>query len=168
MKFLPVILLLLGLGAGFGAGVVLAPDRPPCPEDAPAETGDLPEDCEAPEAEAADTEPDDTEPAEFVRMSNQFVIPVLEGGDVRAIVVLSLTLEVDPGATEAVFAIEPKLRDAFLRVLFDHANAGGFDGAYTAAGPMEDLRRALLEVARKTAGAVVREVLVLDLLRQES
>lgn len=168
-KLLPLLLLLLGLGAGTGAGIFLAPPPPDCPP--PGTEGEAPaEGC--PEiADEAEREPEEgsgeEEPAEFVRLNDQFVIPVLDDGEVRSLVVLSLSLEVEPGATAPVFAIEPKLRDGFLRVLFDHANAGGFDGAYTAAGPMERLRRALLETARKTAGADVRDVLILDLLRQE-
>lgn len=165
-KLLPIVLLLVGLGAGFGAGTFMAPPPPDCPADADAEAP-LPEACEDPTDNADEAAEQEAAPTEFVRMNDQFVIPVLDDGVVRSLVVLSVTLEVAPGTTAAVFEIEPKLRDNMLRVLFDHANAGGFSGAYTAAGPMERLRRALLETARKVAGSNVREVLILDLLRQE-
>ena len=46
-------------------------------------------------------------------------------------VVLSLSLEVEAGNTEAVYAREPKLRDVFLQVLFDHANSAAFSGSFT-------------------------------------
>ena len=68
---------------------------------------------------------------EYVKLNNQFVVPVVEDGRVAAMVVLSLSLEVEAGNTEAVYQREPKLRDAFLQVLFDHANVGGFCGSFT-------------------------------------
>lgn len=117
----------------------------------------------APEAKEEESE----EAADFVRMNNQFVIPVLDNGVVQSLVVMSITLEVAPGQSAAIFAIEPKLRDELLRVLFDHANAGGFRGGYTQTDRVEDLRRALLERARKTGGGSIRDVLILDLLRQD-
>ncbi|MEL7013943.1 MAG: flagellar basal body-associated FliL family protein [Pseudomonadota bacterium] len=172
-KLLPVLLLLIGTGAGFGAGIFLAPDPVECPDPSDLEGGAaLPEGCE-PEPDLAEGDEDasaeeaEAPPVEFVRMNDQIVVPVLSDGDVRSLVVLSITLEVDIGQTAAIFALEPKLRDAFLRVLFDHANVGGFDGNYTDAARMEGLRRALLEIARKTGGDVVQNVLILDLLRQD-
>ena len=102
-------------------------------------------------------------------MPTQFVVPVLEGGRVGALVVLALSLEVPVGQTDLVFTREPKLRDAFLRVLFDHANAGGFRGSFTDAATLVSLRRALLEAARKALGAdAVSDVLITDILRQDS
>ena len=169
-KLLPILLLLVGVGGGYGAGVLLAPPKTDCPEPGTVAAESLPEGCEgmADALEVAGGETSDDEgPAEFVRLNDQFVVPVLVDGEVRSLVVLSLSLEVAPGATGPVFEIEPKLRDALLRVLFDHANSGGFSGAYTAAGPMERLRRSLLETTQKIAGPVVRDVLILDLLRQE-
>lgn len=170
-KLLPVLLLLVGIAGGVGAGLVLAPEPLACPEAGDGEAGPPPEGCPPPSGPVAAGESGEEggeAPAEFVRMNDQFVIPVLRDGEARALVVLSLTLEVEPGRTGAVFEIEPKLRDALLRVLFDHANAGGFDGAYTAAGPMVRLRRALLEAAVKIGGDDIRDILVLDLLRQDT
>lgn len=172
-KLVPILLLLIGTGAGFGAGVFLAPEPAECPD--PAEVADgetVPDGCETqPPADVAEDEDASEEPeappVEFVRLNDQIVVPVLSDGNVRSLVVLSITLEVDLGQTAPIFALEPKLRDAFLRVLFDHANVGGFDGNYTDASRMESLRRALLEVARKTGGEVVQNVLILDLLRQD-
>lgn len=172
-KLVPILLLLIGTGAGFGAGVFLAPEPADCPDPAGIADGEtVPEGCKAepPDEVAEDEEPGEETEApsvEFVRLNDQIVVPVLSDGNIKSLVVLSITLEVDLGQTAPVFALEPKLRDAFLRVLFDHANVGGFDGNYTDATRMESLRRALLEVARKTGGEVVQNVLILDLLRQD-
>ena len=106
----------------------------------------------------------------YVRLDNQFVVPVIEDGRTTALVVLVLSLEVEPGdgARDAVFAREPKLRDALLRVMFDHANAGGFSGGFTAGARIEGLRAALRERARAVLGPGLRDVLILDIARQEA
>lgn len=169
---LPLVLALIGLGSGIGAGIALRP----APE-AVVTAGDEVE----PEAEAHDgmTEhaPEPTAPhapaiepdlnSEFVEMPNQFVIPLIRGDDVTAMVVLSITLEVAQGSSDAAMAREPKLRDLFLRVLLDHANTGGFDGAFTANASMQNLRGALEESARFQLGNAVSNVLITEINRQD-
>ena len=101
-------------------------------------------------------------------MNNQFVVPVVEQGRVAAMVVLSLSLEVDVGNTEAVYTREPKLRDVFLQVLFDHANMGGFSGSFTDGSNLVVLRTTLKEAATLVLGKVVTDVLITDIARQDS
>ncbi len=151
-KLVPLLLIMFGALSGGGAGYVL---RPPAP---------TPEDAPPPTAEALD-------PANraYVKLANQFVVPVMDGGRVGALVVLSLSLEVPAGKSEIAFAEEPRLRDEFLRILFDHANAGGFRGTFTDPGKLVPLRRAFLEVARKVLGAGgVTDVLITDIVRQDN
>lgn len=144
---LPLLLALLGLAGGLGAGFLLRPAHEPTAEAHP------------PEPEL---------PPEYVKLSNQFIIPVVEGGRVGSLVVLSLSLEVKPGSAEAVYAKEPKLRDSFLQILFDHANSGGFRGAFTDGSALEPLRQALVETAKATMPDVVTDVLITDIARQDS
>ena len=93
---------------------------------------------------------------------------MVESGQVAALVVVSLSLEVTAGSTETVFAREPKLRDVFLQVLFDHANAGGFRGSFTDGSNLIVLRQALKEVAMQVLGDMVSDVLIVDIARQDS
>ncbi|MFM2390928.1 MAG: hypothetical protein RLZZ437_2483 [Pseudomonadota bacterium] len=150
-KLMPILLAVLGLGAGLGAGLFLRP--------APMED-------DMAQEEAAPEEP--VEPPEFVKLSNQFVIPVLEDGRIDAMVILSINLEVTAGSTETVFQREPKLRDGFLQVMFDHANAGGFQGSFTDGANMVNLRKALFDVAESVLGDVVKDVLIVDIGRQDT
>jgi hypothetical protein len=171
-KLIPVLLALFGLGAGLGAGLLLRPaaEAPPGEEAAAhpaAEAGAAGEE-EAGEAGAGHAAADPEEAPEYVRMNNQFVIPVLEGGQVVSLVILSLSLEVQTGRSQEIYAREPKLRDAFLRVLFDHANAGGFRGAFTDGANLVVLRKALLEQARSVCGDQVHDVLISDIARQDA
>lgn len=147
---LPLILLLAGVGGGAAAGFLLRP---------------VPE--EDPDAAATAADDVEEEPPEYVRLSNQFVIPVLEDGSVTSLVILSLGLEVEPGATNTVFAHEPKLRDVFLQVLFSHANTGGFRGSFTDAANLIPLRSALSEAASGVLPDIVRDVLINDIARQD-
>jgi flagellar protein FliL len=163
---LPVLLALFGLGGGIGGGLALRKPAgnseamaDPCGAPALQDGGQ-----EAAHGEAAA----DGEPThDYVKLNNQFVVPVLKGADVAALVLLSINLEVAVGGTERVYAQEPKLRDMFLQVLFDHANAGGFDGAFTASNTMDVLRHALLEAAQTVLGADVSDVLIIDIVRQD-
>ena len=158
-RLLPLLLAAIGTGAGVGAAVLMpapAPEPPvetaectPSEDDEPAVAAPAPED------------------VEYVRLANQFVVPVLEQGRVGAMVVLSLSIEATAGAREAVFAREPKLRDALLQVLFDHANMGGFDGSFTRSGNLDLLRRSMAEVAREVMPGTIRNVLIVEIARQD-
>lgn len=173
-KLIPVILALVGLGGGVGAGLFLRPA--PAPEEHaaegstdPAKTGEHGEAPPEGEGAAADHEgePEDGAP-EYVKMNNQFVVPVVKDGLVSAMVVLSVSIEVEAGNTEAVYQREPKLRDVFLQVLFDHANTGGFSGSFTDGANLIVLRTSLKEAATLVMGSVVRDVLITDIARQDS
>lgn len=152
---LPVVFLVFGLGVGGGAGFLFAPKTPTV-----CEHGDCSTKAGEEKTEAKDT-------PEYLRLQNQFVVPVVRDELVRSLVVLSLSLETKPDAIDLIYAVEPKLRDAFLRVLFDHAHMGGFDGAFTESGRLSLLRVALLEAAQATVGKEVTDILITDIVRQE-
>ena len=152
-KLLPLLLALIGLAAGVGAGFFLRP-APPNPAEA--------------EKAAEEAAQEEAVPPDYVKLSNQFVVPVIEGGRVASMVLLSLSLEVKAGSSDTVYAREPKLRDMFLQVLFDHANVGGFRGSFTDGSNLVQLRRALKEKATSVLGDVVTDVLITEIARQDS
>lgn len=190
MKILvPLAFAVVGVGAGVGAGVMLRPDAADAhaPADghaAEAEThAEPPADAHAEPAEHGDTAHDQAAPAsshddghgggagvgdQYVRLGNQFIVPVLEDARVKSLVVLSIDLEAGSSGAASIYRVEPKIRDAFLTVLFDHANAGGFNGTFTSSGSMEILRRSLREAGRKAVGEeVVGDVLITNIVRQD-
>jgi hypothetical protein len=155
-KLLPVLLFAIGTGAGIGAGLMVS---------GPAPTEDQKI------AEAPVEDPEDESPAsdsEFSKFDKQFVIPVMKSDKVASIIVVSISLEIAPGSGDRVSAREPKLRDLFLRVMFDHASMGGFRGAFTAPDTLDILRTALRETAKKELGADIRDVLITDIGRQDN
>ncbi len=174
-KLLPLLLALVGLGGGVGAGMMLRPvaDAAHTGEAGVKAAGDAGAADDAVSETAAsegegEGEGEGEALPEYVKMNNQFVVPVVEEGRVAAMVVLSLSLEVEVGNTEAVYTREPKLRDAFLQVLFDHANVGGFSGSFTDGSNLVVLRQSLKEAANLVMGGLVADILITDIARQDS
>ncbi len=174
MKILvPLILLLAGTGGGVGAAMFLAPS----PEVAAAAdpTGDCPApadtlvgvDAGRADSGAVDDQTDPIDGPEYVQLNNQFVVPVVSGDRVSALVIMTMSIEIAPGTEDTVLLHEPKIRDAFLQILFDHANIGGFDGNFTSTRNMAQLRSALRQAVRDAVGSDARDVLILDLVRQD-
>ena len=166
-KLLPILMLILGIGGGIGAGIMLAPAPEMTEVAAKGDEHDMATDEAAEDHSEAEEEEDPTEQNEFIKIKNQFVIPVVERDQMTAMVVLSLSLETKPGLSGKVHTYEPKLRDVFLRVLFDHANMGGFRGAFTRSEILDPLRTSLREEARRFLGKDVVDVLILDITRQD-
>ena len=151
-KLIPVILILLGLGAGVGAGLFLRP-APPEPDEAQTE-------------EPAAPVSADIEALELFEFPSQFMVPLVVDGRIAHTVVLRVALEFTGVEAPYIEANAPRLRDALLQVMFDHANSGGFQGTFTDNATLTHLRRALLEAAQKLLGAdVARGVLITELLR---
>ena len=168
---IPLILLFVGVGGGVGAGLFLFPPEPaedsmpemalanPCgPDPTLASHGN--------EDDHASDEPATSE-KDYARLSNQFVVPIVSGNELNSLVVMSLSVEVPLGQEDIVFLREPKLRDALLQVMFEHANLGGFDGNYTAPATMRSLRDSLRAAAVETIGPDASDVLILELVRQD-
>ena len=171
-KLLPILLALLGTAAGVGAGIFLAPAHEASSETAQnsAEEGEgshAGKGDGTDHAAADENSEGDAGENQYVKLNNQFVVPVMAGDKVKSLVVLSLSLEVRLGGQEIVYSLEPKLRDVFLRTLFDHANIGGFEGNFTEIHRLDLLRRALYESARNVMGPTVVDVLITEIARQD-
>ena len=165
-KILPVLLLLIGVGGGIGAGIALKPK--PAELEMANPCGDISHDMAKQEMHDEGLADDsDDQIREYVKLNSQFLVPVVAEDLVEALVVLSLSVEVETGQSERVYSVEPKLRDAFLQVLFDHANIGGFRGEFTNAKNLDLLRKALTEVAQNIAGDPVIGILITDIARQD-
>jgi flagellar protein FliL len=148
---LPLILGLVGLAIGTGVGWMMRPA--PASNDA-----------------AADTPAYTPTPAELetIRLPQHFVVPVLLEGRVQSMMVMSLALEMGPGHGLVLAKHEPRLRAIFLQVLFDHANRGGFEGVFTSGEALTSLRRVLRDAARAEYGPALHDVLITEIMRQES
>jgi hypothetical protein len=173
-KLLPIILVLLGVAGGGAAGFFLKPAPPP-PEETDAEmaegSAEAMEKEAEPEPEPADVALDENgnpvEQFEYVRLKNQFVVPIVDGEAVKSLVVVSISLEMHLGYSDVVHTREPKLRDLFLRALFKQAQSGAFTGVFTASHFMTDLRKNLYFAARQVLGETVNDVLITEIVRKD-
>ncbi|MBO9395419.1 flagellar basal body-associated protein FliL [Shimia sp. R9_2] len=168
-KLLPIIMLLVGVGAGVGAGLALRPAPEPPAMDAEMADGAEHADEHDMKKEMKKEEKADGPPQgrEYVELVDQFIIPVVNDSSVTSLILITLTLEVDSGATERVFQAEPRIRGALLQAMFDHANIGGFNGAFTNSSKLEPLRQTFVEVAQKVYGDEISDVLIVQITRQD-
>ncbi|MBT8155142.1 flagellar basal body-associated FliL family protein [Epibacterium ulvae] len=168
-KLLPVILLVVGTAGGIGAGIMMkpAPEEHAEMDENSKEAMHKEEEMEKEAKEMAKMDPEAEPKYEYIKIQNQFVVPVVEHEELASLVVVSLSLETDIGMNEMVHAYEPKLRDVFLQVLFDHANMGGFQGAFTRSDVLATLRTALREAAQRQLGAGINDVLIVEISRQD-
>lgn len=105
---------------------------------------------------------------DYVKLNNQFIIPLVQDKSVNGLVAMSIGLELKPGYKEMVYSLEPKLRDAFLQILFDHANVGGFNGQFTDSLNLDILRNNMFFAAKKILGDKVLDILITDIARQDN
>ncbi len=159
----PVLLTVVGTGAGIGAAVLL---QPPAPKET-AKAHDCPEPENAAYAEAMPEEAPKGD-QEYVKLNNQFVVPVIAEDKISALIVIGLSIEIGAGNTETVYSHEPKLRDEFLQIMFDHAHAGGFEGAFTQSSSLDILRQELRRASRRILGEAATDVLITEIARQDA
>lgn len=160
MKILmPLLGLTLGLAGGGTAAYVFAPPTKNTEDGAP-ETHKA--------ATAATKETHNTpEQLEIVKLPSQFVVPVILDNRVRAMVVLSVAVEVETGQGDHVRALEPKLRDVYLGELFSLAALDGFRDALISRKTLELVKLALTERSKEVLGLQFVNVLVTDMSRQD-
>ena len=170
-KILPILLIVLGIVGGGAAGMFLKPPPPPPDEAAEAEKEAMAkaekkkkEEQDAEDGVEAGGPPDDRA---FVKVGRQTIIPVLDGGETRALMMFELAVDVPAESAGLVHEMEPRLRDAFLRELFQMSYTGAFLTEFTDDKVIDELRRNLTRAARRYVGEEAREVLILDVMRQE-
>lgn len=161
---IPLILVLFGLAAGAGAGWFM---RAPAPANADARDASGAAAGSQAGSAAASSRPANGG-TESLQMSNHFMVPLVEEERVQAVVVIGLALEMAAGHGVTLSRHEARLRAGFLQALFDHANMGGFEGVFTSGETLLTLRRRLRDIAREELGEPLRDVLITDLMRQES
>lgn len=164
-KLIPIVFLVLGMAAGASAALFMEKSGTPSGEEKTAPNSKTSE--KGTEIGPSENGKEGSEEKEYVRLANQFVVPVIERGKIRSLVVLTISIETSPGHQEEIFAKQPKLRDSFLEVLFDYSNTGGFAGAFTNTTALQSLKADLTRVARRELGEFVDAVLIEDIMRQD-
>lgn len=152
-KLLPILIIVIGIAAGAGAGMFLKPAPVSDPVSNHADNGS--------------TEQDEKAERSFVKIGKQTIVPVVNDGETRALMLFELAVDVPATRVDQVHEMEPRLRDAFLRELFQMSYTGAFLTNFTEERVIEELRRNLTNAARTYLGHNQAEVLILDVMRQE-
>ena len=169
-KLIPLIVMAVAAVVGVGAGKFLRSGAPVEAGLAAQDTAPAQADVEEPAMKKNPVkEPGVAGPLmDYVKLNNQFVVPIVEKDRVTSLGVLSLSIEVPEGKQDDVVKREPKVRDSFLQVLFDHANMGGFAGEFTETTAMDARLTARREISQRDLGRdTVHDVLILEIARQD-
>ena len=152
-KILPILFVVLGIVGGAGAGVFLKPTQ----HSAQDQQGER----------QVEDDPSEVTERSFVKIGRQTIVPVVQEGETRALMLFELAVDVPATKVDEVHSMEPRLRDAFLRELFQMSYTGAFLTNFTEERVIEELRRNLTSAARTYLGHNNADVLILDIMRQE-
>ncbi len=191
-KLLPIIIIVVGVLAGAGIGFVMKPaEETEHAEDASADDhgdghgeakkddghGDKKKDDHGKKADKKKKKKDshggghgkksDSPSAEYLEFRRQFIVPVVRENGVKAMLVLDLSLEMEPGTSSGAYSYEPKLRAALLETLFALSHTGLFSGEITAPEVTEVMEERLLITSRSVIGDKAKHVLTLGIVRQD-
>ncbi|MGF1500249.1 MAG: flagellar basal body-associated FliL family protein [Paracoccaceae bacterium] len=150
---LAVVMISLGIGLGLGLGSYLRSTEPSVTQDS-KHTG---------EDEGKNTQDKST----YFTIDDQIIVPIVDDGKTKALMLFELALEIPDWDPAFIRAQEPKLRDSFLRELLFISHTGAFSKKYTNERVIEKVKRKLLAAARYHLGRDVKEILILDFLRQD-
>ena len=115
----------------------------------------------------SETGQDANTPNSYLKFKRQFVVPVMNDGNIDSLVLLNLTLELNHAAPANAYTLEPKLRNAIMHTLLTLSHDGVFSHDLTSADTYDSLRAGLLEAAQNVITDGVENVLILDLARQD-
>lgn len=162
-KLIPIIVILVAGVAGGGGGFVAKSmlTKKPAP-DAHAEAG-ADEHGKKDKKKKGGHGEEDTGGTTYMKFSRQFVVPIVERGRPKSMVILDINIEVDNSLNEGAYSLEPRLRDALLTRMMSLANEGMLPQMLEDVDKMEAMKAALLETSRQIMGDAAKNVLVLDL-----
>ena len=103
----------------------------------------------------------------YMKFKRQFVIPIMDRDKIQSLVIMNINLELDKDAPQSAYTLEPKLRDAIMRELLALSHTGAFSDDLTSTETYNKLRNSLLTASQAVMKKGVKNVLILDLMRQD-
>ncbi len=185
-KLLPILIVIVALVAGAGGGFFLRLSAPAKASDADAAAaeGETAAHAASKGEEAKADAGDKKEKAEkdshgkkekkgghgeeksggavYMKFSRQFVAPIVISGKPQAMMILDVNIEIDPDVGDSIYAEEPKLRDAVLKVLLRQGATGALGSIFADPAVLEETRAQILEEARAIIGDGARSILIMD------
>jgi len=103
----------------------------------------------------------------YYKFSREFVIPIMRDGQVTALVILHIQLEVDSSIESSLFSMEPKLRDNIMTTLVEISHDGHLFDNLTEPESYESIRALVLEGLKTVKSEGIENILILDMARQD-
>ena len=103
---------------------------------------------------------------EYLKFGRQFLVPVLESDDRSYIIMMDINVVAASGALQAMYPLEPRLRDALLGALFTLSNEGALGERFLVEENMSAIRERLLSAAQEVVGESAEDILILSIARQ--
>jgi flagellar protein FliL len=103
----------------------------------------------------------------YDKFSREFVVPMIEDDRVQSLVILNLNLEVDTDISQELFSKEPVLRDNIMTTLVKLSSGGRTLNSITDVDNYETLRAMILTNLQNEIPEGIRNVLILDMARQD-
>ncbi|MEM5518849.1 flagellar basal body-associated FliL family protein [Henriciella sp. AS95] len=103
----------------------------------------------------------------YYRFTREFVVPIISDERVDSLVILNLNLEVDSAVSDKLFSMEPKLRDNIMTTLIKLSNDGHTLHSLTDVENYESIRSLILANLQDVISDGIRNVLILDMAKQD-
>lgn len=103
----------------------------------------------------------------YYKFSREFVVPIMRGGQVKSLVILHISLETDNATAEKLFSEEPKLRDNIMTTLIELSNDGRTLVEVTNVNNYETIRALILMNLKDAIDDGIRNVLIVDVAKQD-
>ncbi|WDI31545.1 flagellar basal body-associated FliL family protein [Hyphococcus flavus] len=105
----------------------------------------------------------DTSSTVYMKFGRQFVVPVVQNGKPRSMMIMDINIEVDSEQGETVYAYEPRLRDAILSHLIMKAGDGDLPLMLEDTAVMEKTKAEILAISKTIIGDGALQVLIQDI-----
>ncbi len=175
-QIVPSIVALLAISAGGGAAYfVKSGASPKAPSAAHESSGDesgghaAPKPVKAKKGHGKSDKHGDAASSDvtYYKFSREFVVPMIEDDRVQSLVILNLNLEVDTAISQELFSKEPVLRDNIMTTLVKLSSGGRTLNSITDVDNYETLRAMILTNLQNEIPVGIRNVLILDMARQD-
>ncbi len=160
------IVAIIFVALGSFAAVVL---KPPV-EVAASPAGEYAEGDAKPEKKKAESKaekPSSSGDSAYYKFSREFVVPIMRGGQVKSLVILHISLETDEQTSDDLFSEEPKLRDNIMTTLIELSNDGRTLEELTNVSNYETMRSMVLMNLQTSVSDGIKNVLIVDVAKQE-
>lgn len=104
---------------------------------------------------------------DYFKFTREFVVPVMRESRVESLVILNINLEVDSRVSSKLFAMEPKIRDNIMTTLIELSNDGSTLEAIANLENYESIRATVLMNLQKIVPEGIKNVLIVDMAKQQ-